>query len=219
MTCADTAGAICVDRQLGGCDDREDVGIDRGPRPATASAGRLWSCSRDERMPAWLQPEPGRLENRRDRRADDVFAVLGPLACPRGKNRGQPIRPSRGKTYLEHCRRAARLRQVIFVIRISAKRWRWPMSLRTRFLGLYLKTRIFLSLAWRRTVPATMAPSSAGADLDRVAARARTTRSNVTSAPTSLLDEVGADDVALGDANCLPPVSMIAYIPRYDSKS
>jgi hypothetical protein len=106
----------------------------------------------------------------------------------------------------------------IFVILTCANRWRWPVSLRTRFFGLYLKTSIFLSLPWCSTVPVTVAPLSVGdpTDTESPPSLARTTRSKVTSEPTWLSRRSHFITSPSETLNCFPPVSIIAYITLED---
>jgi len=92
---------------------------------------------------------------------------------------------------------------VIFSIRTSAKRWRCPTSLRTRFFGLYLKTRIFLSLAWRSTVPKTTARRCRRSHRYGAAVRTEDHAIERHRGADLLVDQVGADDVAFGDAQLL----------------
>jgi hypothetical protein len=56
---------------------------------------------------------------------------------PGSKNRGQPIPAVPIKYDLKHARSVSRgYGRLILVILTSAKGWRWPLSLRTRFFGL-----------------------------------------------------------------------------------
>ena len=85
------------------------------------------------------------------------------------------------------------------MILTSAYGWRWPLSLRTRFFGLYRKTRIFLSLFCARTVPDTVAPSRIGVPTLRSRRRRQDDSVERDVRPDLAGYQVATDDVALGD--------------------
>jgi len=82
-----------------------------------------------------LESQAGRLKNARNRGADDVLAVLGKIDVTVGRYPGEAIAFVAIKSDLEHGA-TRRYGSVILVILTSAKGWRWPLSLRTRFFGL-----------------------------------------------------------------------------------
>jgi hypothetical protein len=122
-------------REFGGPGDRDHGGIiARRLRPAQRQFAR--SLPHLQLHPGIrLESKLSRLENRRGCGAHQILAGIGPTRMAAGKNTGQPIAVVPVKCNVEHGF-SSRAYRLILVILISAKGWRWPFSLRTRFFGL-----------------------------------------------------------------------------------